>query len=102
MHVLVTGANGFLGRYVVRALVQRGHRVRALVRSSRNCTFAPSEAVEVMVGDLRERDLLAIVAGVDAVVHLAAAVTGDDDTQFTNTVVATENLLEALRHAQIE
>jgi uncharacterized protein YbjT (DUF2867 family) len=32
MRALVTGANGFLGRHLVRELLARGHRVRALVR----------------------------------------------------------------------
>jgi nucleoside-diphosphate-sugar epimerase len=104
MRVLVTGANGFLGTRVVSALGARGHQVRALVRPSKS---PPGEwnslNVEVVRGDLRRRrDLAPILENVDAIVHLAAAVTGDDETQFLNTVVATENLLHAAHVAGID
>src|SRR4029078_12103735 len=97
MRVLVTGASGFLGRHVVRQLSERGHAVRALVRSPDKQPSNWSEGVEVVHGDLRQRDLAWLVQDLDAVVHLAAAVMGDDESQFINTVVATENLLEAVR-----
>ncbi len=102
MHVLITGANGFLGRQVVRAVAERGHRVRALVRSLDKMEFRLPPNAEIVVGDLRQRDLSWLVSDIDAVVHLAASVKGDDDTQFINTVVATENLLEAVRAIDIE
>jgi UDP-glucose 4-epimerase len=101
MRVLITGANGFLGRHVVRAVADRGHQVRALVRSTANVPRWP-DRVETVVGDLRRRDLSSLVADIDAVIHLAASVRGDDETQFINTVVATENLLEAVRLASID
>lgn len=104
MRVLVTGANGFLGTRVVRAIVARGHHVRALVRPSKsppaNWKTMP---VEIVRGDLRcRRDLAHVLQNVDVIVHLAAAVTGDDEVQFLNTVVATENLLVAAQAACID
>lgn len=104
MRVLVTGANGFLGTRVVRALAGRGHEIRALVRPSKSpLADWSSLRVEVVRGDLRRRrDLAPILENVDAIVHLAAAVTGDDETQFLNTVVATENLLHAAQVAGID
>ncbi len=102
MRVLITGANGFLGRHVVRAVAQRGHEVRALVRSPGSFGELQLENVEIVAGDLRQRNLSSLVTDIDAVIHLAAAVTGDDETQFINTVVATENLLEAIRQTRIE
>jgi UDP-glucose 4-epimerase len=101
MRVLVTGANGFLGRYLAQALLERGHEVRALVRSLHGHVL-PADA-DIVVGDLRDRrNLPSIVANVDAVVHLAACVKGDDDSQFIGTVVATENLLDATSAAGID
>ena len=101
MRVLVTGAAGFLGRHVVSALLARGHAVRALVRpASRVEPLAWPAAVEVVRADLRAPgDLGPALAGVDAVVHLAAAVTGGEEAQFAATVVGTERLLEAMSRA---
>jgi len=75
MKVLVTGASGTLGQPLVRALVSRGHSVRALSRRER-----PSlGGIEWARGDLRSGDGIAqSVAGVDAVVH-AATLGGSSD-----------------------
>lgn len=103
MSVLVTGANGFLGRHVVARLLDRGHRVRALVRPASSLSDLPwAQDVELARADLRDRGgVEAAVAGVDSVVHLAAAVAGDDDAQFSATVVGTERLLSALQSAPV-
>ena len=98
MRALVTGANGFLGRHVVAALLARGHRVRALVRpAARLDELKWPASVEVFRADLRStRDLEAAFDDVDALVHLAAAVSGGEDLQFAATVVGTERLLGAM------
>jgi nucleoside-diphosphate-sugar epimerase len=96
--VLITGANGFLGRHVVAEFLRRGHSVRAMVRpATRLDDLDWPERVEVVRADLRvAKDLTPALAGVDAVVHLAAAVTGGEDAQFAATVVGTERLLDAI------
>jgi UDP-glucose 4-epimerase len=79
----------------VNELSRRGHDVRALVRPGRDVHFPPP--VEVRRHDLRSRQgIKEALAGVDAVVHLAAQVTGSDEARFAGTVVATENLLAAM------
>ena len=50
---LVTGANGFVGSHVVRALLARGDRVRVLVRENADVRALAGLDVEVMLGDLR-------------------------------------------------
>lgn len=98
MRVLVTGATGFLGRYVVAAAVRDGHSVTALVRPSREIAddYFP-EGVNIARGDVRDGACLpAALHDIDAVIHLAACVIGDDDSQFSSTVVGTENLLTAM------
>jgi UDP-glucose 4-epimerase len=101
MRVLVTGANGFLGRAVVAALSGRGHAVRAFVRPTADLTGLWSAAVEVVRGDLRSsNDMVSAFADVDALVHLAASVSGDEAEQFASTVVGTERLLEAMTRSQ--
>ncbi|MEO8064305.1 MAG: NAD-dependent epimerase/dehydratase family protein [Pseudomonadota bacterium] len=69
--VLVTGANGFVGRRLCELLARRGHAVRAAIRA--NAT-APLGAAEVCrIGELGPAaDWTAAVTGVDAVIHLAA------------------------------
>ena len=98
MKVLVTGANGFLGRAVVAALTVDGHSVRALVRPATDVSrLGWGGNVEVARGDLRAgTDLAPLFAGVDAVVHLATQMTGDDFTILSGTLVGTERLLAAM------
>ena len=98
MRALVTGANGFLGRHVVAALVSRGHRVRAMVRpAARLDDLGWPSSVEVFRADLRtSRDLEGALDGVDVLIHLAAVISGSQDVQFAGTVVATERLLSAM------
>lgn len=105
LKLLVTGANGFLGRYTVAEAVRRGHTVRALVRSAGDAEkhgWTNHPKIEVAVGDLRRRQgLVDHARGVDAVLHLAAAKGGDVYDQLAGTVVATENLLAAMNEAGV-
>jgi UDP-glucose 4-epimerase len=98
MRALVTGANGFLGRHVVGALVARGIEVRAMVRPAAFLEALDwSSSVEVFRADLRTtHDLGPAFAGVDVLLHLAAAVSGAEEAQFASTVAGTERLLEAM------
>ena len=93
MRVAVTGANGFLGREVVAALAAGGHDVRALVRPSSVLEgWEPGERVEVRRVDPRRTDELAKqLEGIEAVIHLAAAMSGSDFGRFQETIAATES-----------
>ncbi|WP_375457583.1 NAD-dependent epimerase/dehydratase family protein [uncultured Enterovirga sp.] len=79
--VLITGGAGFIGRYVARALLAQGHEVRVLdslieqVHGGRDRPDALHRDVELVVGDIRDEARVAgALAGVDAVIHLAAEV----------------------------
>ena len=76
--------------------------MRALVRpAARLDGLDWPEQVEIVRADLRvAQDLAAAFAGVDVLVHLAAAVTGGEDAQFAATVVGTERLLDAMALSQ--
>lgn len=105
MKLLVTGANGFLGRHVVAEALRRGHVVRAMVRSVNDAArngWVGRPNVEWVKADLRSRrGLVDAVTGCDAVLHLAAAKSGDMYAQYAGTVVATENLLAAMTESKV-
>jgi nucleoside-diphosphate-sugar epimerase len=105
MKLLVTGANGFLGSYVVLEALRQGHTVRAMVRPAVDIAtigWPASDRLEVVRADLRSKNgLTDMVRGVDSAIHLAAAKSGDVYTQYAGTVVATENLLAAMTEAGV-
>jgi nucleoside-diphosphate-sugar epimerase len=101
MRVLVTGAGGFLGRHVVDRLLERGHEVKAVLRPA-SAPPEPRPRVEVVRADLRvQPDLVPLFEGTDAVLHVAAATEGDEDTQFASSVVGTERLLDAMARTPV-
>jgi dihydroflavonol-4-reductase len=76
--VLVTGATGFLGEHLCRVLVEQGHTVRGLARS--RSALLQELGVEHVRGDVLEGpELDRALAGVEAVFHLAGAVSRDPD-----------------------
>ena len=71
-HVLVTGANGFVGGNVVRALLARGDEVRCLVRQTSSTDCLDGLPVELVYGDVTDfASLRNAVRGMDQVYHLA-------------------------------
>lgn len=79
--ILVTGATGFVGGHIVRALKAKGYRVRVLVRSKARLSKIAGFYDEVVEGDLSdEPSLLGCCEGVDAVIHSACAVAGTFDS----------------------
>ena len=106
MKLLVTGASGFLGRYVVAEALAKGHKVRAMVRPASEVAHLPwadDAGVQVVRIDLRSpAGLVDAFDGVDVVLHLAAAKEGDLYAQLAGTVVATENLLAAMTEANVK
>ncbi|MGE0608047.1 MAG: NAD-dependent epimerase/dehydratase family protein [Pirellulales bacterium] len=72
MKVLVTGATGFVGSAVVRALKRHGHDVLALVRNSTKASNIARQGVQAAVGDMRQPNSYEpLVRQVDAVIHAA-------------------------------
>jgi nucleoside-diphosphate-sugar epimerase len=73
--VLVAGATGVLGRALIPQLLAGTHTVRALARDA-SVADLPA-GVELIDADLLEDDLLEVVRGCDAVVHIATAIPTD-------------------------
>ncbi|MBK9383224.1 MAG: NAD-dependent epimerase/dehydratase family protein [Planctomycetes bacterium] len=75
MTILVTGGTGFLGKNLVRRLVDDGRAVRVLVRSRKRLEGLPVERLEVAEGDVVDRASIArALQGVSQVIHAAALV----------------------------
>jgi dihydroflavonol-4-reductase len=100
---LVTGASGFLGWHVARLLVERGHRVRALVRPSSKVRELDIESV---AGDLRDAaSIERAIAGCSLVFHVAADYrlwAADESELYRSNVDGTRNVLQAARHAAVD
>jgi UDP-glucose 4-epimerase len=86
--VALTGATGFIGQYLLRALPARGYRLRVLLRRP---STVPLDCASAIVGDLaRPSNMAAALADVDAVIHsagIAHAMSGvpEDDYRLFNT-----------------
>ncbi|QDH35591.1 NAD(P)-dependent oxidoreductase [Porphyrobacter sp. YT40] len=96
----ITGATGFVGSAVLAETLAQGHEVRALARREQ----APQAGVEWVRGDLADTAALAaLVAGADAVVHVAGLTNTPDPAEFeTANVTGTANVLHAMRGAAVK
>ncbi len=106
MKALVTGATGFVGAAVARALLNAGWQVRALVREGSDRTNLKGLPLEAAVGDLTvAASLGAALTGCEALFHVAAdyRLGAPDPSQlYKANVEGTRNLLAAAAHAGIK
>lgn len=103
---LVTGATGFVGSAVARALIERGDRVRVLVRRGADDRNLQGMNVERAEGDLADPEAVArATAGCARVFHVAAHYSlwsRDARAMYRSNVEGTRTVLEAALHAGIE
>ncbi|MBF6567320.1 MAG: NAD-dependent epimerase/dehydratase family protein [Candidatus Binataceae bacterium] len=103
---LVTGANGFLGSHVVRALVSEGVTVRAMVRDKADLRALAGVECTLVRGDLRDREALdRAVRGGHEVYHVAADYrlwVTDPAPMYAANVDGTLNLLAAAHRAGVK
>jgi nucleoside-diphosphate-sugar epimerase len=98
--ILVTGGTGFVGAYIIKALVEKGYSVRAIRRSMKLPSFIPGEIMDKV--EWREGDVLDIVSltdamdGIDTVIHSAAIVSflkKERKKMYQTNVVGTANVV---------
>jgi dihydroflavonol-4-reductase len=106
MKALVTGATGFVGGAVARALVHRGIEVRVMARAGADLQNLQGLTVERVEGDLRDQDSLRhALTGCRQLYHIAAhyALWAKDPSIFYDVnVTGTKTLLEAARDVGTE
>jgi dihydroflavonol-4-reductase len=106
MVMLVTGANGFVGSAVVRALLEQGTQLRVLCRQGSDRSNLHGLDVEVVQGDLRDPSSLSrAVAGCEVVFHVAADYrlwAREPDELYQSNVTGTLNLFTAAVDSGVE
>jgi nucleoside-diphosphate-sugar epimerase len=96
--VLVTGGTGFVGKAVVRRLIDDGYRVRVLARASSAVDAVVALGAEVHRGDVADpASFGAAFEGVDFVVHLAAGTSGSQQDSETATLQGTRTMINLCR-----
>lgn len=105
MLAFVTGATGFVGSHVARALAAQGAGLRLLVRPSSDLRNIQELQAERVVGDLRDAgSLQKAMAGCDVVFHVAADYrlwVRDPDQMYRSNVEGTRAILEAARESKV-
>ena len=105
MKVFVTGATGFVGHHVAKALVSQGADLRFLVRKSSNLANLDGIPGETVVGDLlNSASYASALSGCDAVMHVAADYRlwiRDPESMYRANVDGTRDLLRAAREAGV-
>lgn len=103
--IAVTGATGFLGRYIVKSLLKRGARVVAVVRNPDRVPQLKDAGAELRSADLCDTDSMArAFQGCDAVVSNAALFkisNRDWKTHFDTNITGTQNVMRAVHQAGI-
>jgi UDP-glucose 4-epimerase len=113
MRILVTGGAGFIGSHLVDRLVRDGYKVKVVDNLSSGRVenikhHLDTNSVELIIGDLKDLQIaLKAVEGADVVFHFAAnpevrVSTTNPEIHFNENVVATFNLLEAMRRKGVK
>jgi dihydroflavonol-4-reductase len=99
MEILVTGATGFVGSHVADRLIEKGHTVRALTRSTSSTKWLKDKPLKVVQGNMLDVDSLReAVEGVDAIIHIAGVTAAKDKKGFyEGNQLSTRGLLDAAK-----
>jgi len=105
MLCVVTGANGFVGSNLCKALIKKGHKVRGLVRVTSDLSSIEKLNIELINGSLDDKESLKkAVANVDIVYHVAALANDWGSLKLYRriNVEGTKNILEASSVAKVK
>jgi len=104
--ILVTGAAGHIGNVLVRELVKRGEKVRALILPGEDINSIYGLDIEIVVGNVLDKESLErAMRSVDIVYHLAGIISilpDKDDLMWSVNVEGTRNVLAAAKQANVK
>ncbi len=104
--ILVTGATGHIGNVLIRELVARGEKVRALILPGERCDSLSGLPIEMVVGNILDPDTLdRWMKGVKLVYHLAGIISilpGDEKLMYRVNVEGARNVARAALEAKVK
>jgi nucleoside-diphosphate-sugar epimerase/ubiquinone/menaquinone biosynthesis C-methylase UbiE len=94
--ILLTGANGYVGKYVLEELLKRGYNVTAFIKRGTSISHLENKNIRLIKGDLLDKESLnEALDGIDAVIHLAAAVRiKSPKINYDINVIGSKNLID--------
>jgi dihydroflavonol-4-reductase len=105
MKVLVTGATGFLGAWLVKRLLAEGHDVRIIKRANSSLEELEGLKLDIVAGDVTDpASLMSACRGVDTVFHLAGLIgysRSQREAMHTVNVIGTRNVIDACRACDV-
>ena len=109
MKILVIGATGFIGKHLVKELVNKSHKVRCLIRKTsrkEDINYLKKLNIELFFGDLtNKKSLKGICRGIDIVYHLTGVLGGfnvSEKLMFDINVKGTENILNESKKSKVK
>ena len=102
MKLLITGASGFIGSYVVAEAYQRGHDVVPMIRGEKPAAWKGLHSMSLLQWDLAGSDIPPLNRlEIDCIIHLAASMAGSFEERFQVILGGTDRLIAAARAASI-
>lgn len=95
--ILITGATGYIGRFLTTRLIKEGYALSLLTRDTSNVpNELKAKGCKVYQGDIADKKILKNIEKVDAVFHLAADINihGNQDNLWKINVEGTRNILD--------
>jgi nucleoside-diphosphate-sugar epimerase len=103
--IFVTGGTGFIGSNLIKELIKKHHKVRALTRKNSNLQFISKYDIEIVNGDIKNlKEVEKAMKGCDTVIHTAALARdwGRKKDFYDINVKGTKNILKAIKENNIK
>lgn len=101
--ILVTGATGFVGKYLVKKLVKEKYKVRCLVRKISNIEYLKKLNLEIVYGDIINKDSIKnAIKDIDVIIHLASIINSKDPNIYNVNVRGSQNIIDICKKNKIK